>query len=112
MAHQLREDAVVLCCFCRLGRVTAELFGLWLQILRRAPRAVLWLYKHPRTAALRLQAHAERAGIAGARPLRMRACSVVASPPRPRGCPAGRGARRGSALNVYEGWRFKGHRKG
>ena len=88
---------MVLCCFCRLGRVTAELFGLWLQILRRAPRAVLWLYKHPRTAALRLQAHAERAGIAGARPLRMRACSVVASPPRPRGCPAGRGARRGSA---------------
>jgi len=104
-AHQLREDAVVLCCFCRLGRVTAELFGLWLQILRRAPRAVLWLYKHPRTAALRLQAHAERAGIAGACPLRTRACSVVGR------SLAREAAQRAAALievqRVYGGWRFK-----
>jgi len=55
------NDAFVFCNFCRLGRITEELFAVWLRILRRVPNSVLWLYKHPRAAMYRLQEAARQA---------------------------------------------------
>lgn len=51
----LPEDAFVFCNFCRLGRITEELFQVWLRIMQEVPHSVLWLYKHPRAAMYRLQ---------------------------------------------------------
>ena len=53
--YQLPEDAFVLCNFCRLGRITEELFSVWMRILQKVPHSILWLYKHPRAAMYRLQ---------------------------------------------------------
>jgi protein O-GlcNAc transferase len=53
--YQVPEEAFVFCNFCRLGRITHELFSVWLRILERVPGSVLWLYKHPRAAMYRLQ---------------------------------------------------------
>jgi len=39
----LPDDAVVLCCFHRAGKLNPAVFDRWMQILERAPRAVLWL---------------------------------------------------------------------
>ena len=59
--HQLPGDCFVFCNFCRLGRITPELFAVWLRIMNRVPHSVLWLHKHPKTAALRLQEEARKA---------------------------------------------------
>eukprot|EP00960_Hanusia_phi_P047575 758470-Hanusia_phi.AAC.5 len=54
------KPAVVFCNFCRLGRISKELFDTWLRILKRVPGSVLWLYSHPRAAANRLREYARR----------------------------------------------------
>ncbi|EKX47897.1 hypothetical protein GUITHDRAFT_69287, partial [Guillardia theta CCMP2712] len=62
--HQLPDHpTVVFCNFCRLGRITADLFQIWMNILRRVPNSVIWLYKHPKAAVPRLQLQAKRSGI-------------------------------------------------
>ena len=53
--YQVSEDAFVFCNFCRLGRITQELFSVWMRILQQVPHGILWLYKHPRAAMYRLQ---------------------------------------------------------
>jgi hypothetical protein len=45
--YMLPEKAIVFCCFCRLGRVTKELFAVWMKILTRVPGSVLWLTQQP-----------------------------------------------------------------
>jgi len=63
--HQLPEEPnFVFCNFCRLGRITPQLFEVWMNILRRVPGSVIWLYKHPHAAIPRLQAEAVAAGVA------------------------------------------------
>jgi protein O-GlcNAc transferase len=63
--HQLPEKPTfVYCNFCRLGRITPDLFEVWMRILKRVPDSVLWLYKHPKAASWRLQSQAEKAGVA------------------------------------------------
>jgi len=54
------KPAVVLCNFCRLGRISQELFDAWLRIMRRVEGSILWLYSHPRAAANRLRDYARR----------------------------------------------------
>lgn len=39
----LPEDAVVLCCFNQVYKISAHMLDLWSQILRGSPRAVLWM---------------------------------------------------------------------
>jgi predicted O-linked N-acetylglucosamine transferase (SPINDLY family) len=39
----LPEDAVVLCCFNQVYKFSPHMLDLWAQILRRAPKAVLWM---------------------------------------------------------------------
>jgi protein O-GlcNAc transferase len=62
-AHKLPDDAVVYCTFNRLGRITPDMLAVWANILKRVPKAVLWLYKHPTMAVLRLLREARRLGI-------------------------------------------------
>ena len=60
----LPEDAIVLACFNNLYKLTPEMFGGWLRILRAAGETVLWvLDDNPwATAALRERARAEGMG--------------------------------------------------
>ncbi|WP_428376901.1 hypothetical protein [Lichenicoccus sp.] len=60
----LPDDAFVLCCFSNSYKITEAMFAAWLAIMRRAPRAVLWLAVDNRWAQANLLAYAERAGIA------------------------------------------------
>jgi predicted O-linked N-acetylglucosamine transferase (SPINDLY family) len=39
----LPEDAFVFCCLCNHYKITEEMFAAWMEILRAAPGAVLWL---------------------------------------------------------------------
>jgi hypothetical protein len=41
-------------------RITQEAFDCWMRIMERVPNSVLWMYKHPATAALRLVAYAAK----------------------------------------------------
>lgn len=61
------RPTVVFCNFGRLGRVTQELFSVWMSILRRVPNSVLWLYTSPKVAAVRLQKRADDLGVNSAR---------------------------------------------
>ncbi|EKX48034.1 hypothetical protein GUITHDRAFT_68991 [Guillardia theta CCMP2712] len=61
--HGLPEHALVFCTFNRLGRITEHIFHAWIRILKRVPNSVLWLYKHPTMAVLRLLRAAREQGI-------------------------------------------------
>jgi predicted O-linked N-acetylglucosamine transferase (SPINDLY family) len=41
--HGLAEDAFVFCCFNNNFKITPKVFGVWMQILKRVDRSVLWL---------------------------------------------------------------------
>lgn len=60
----LPEDAVVLCCFNNFYKITPEVFAAWMEILRRVPRAVLWLTDDNPTGMANLRARAAEAGVA------------------------------------------------
>ena len=57
----LPEDSFVLCCFCGHFKITRAIFGAWMSILRKAPRAVLWLTDDNKWSreSLRRTAHEE-----------------------------------------------------
>jgi predicted O-linked N-acetylglucosamine transferase (SPINDLY family) len=59
----LPADAFVFACLNNPAKITPETFAAWMEILRRAPRAVLWLYEGSPGAAVNLRAHAQAAGI-------------------------------------------------
>ncbi len=63
----LPEDALVLCSFNQTYKITAELFGLWLEVLREVPETVLWLWASNPWAEIELRRVAEIAGISPAR---------------------------------------------
>ena len=74
--HQLPDKPTfIFCNFCRLGRITANLFEVWMKILKRVPDSVIWLYKHPQAAVWRLQSQAKEAGVAPERLIFGSACS-------------------------------------
>ncbi|MFI4888649.1 MAG: tetratricopeptide repeat protein [Burkholderiales bacterium] len=62
--HGLPDDAVVLASLNQTYKITRDVFAIWIETLRAAPRAVLWLYaNHPRVQA-NLRAEAARQGVA------------------------------------------------
>ncbi|MET0519184.1 MAG: UDP-N-acetylglucosamine-peptide N-acetylglucosaminyltransferase, partial [Burkholderiaceae bacterium] len=63
----LPEDAPVLCCFNQSYKITPEMADLWAEILRRSPRAVLWLLAWNETARKGLTAEMAVRGIAAER---------------------------------------------
>jgi predicted O-linked N-acetylglucosamine transferase (SPINDLY family) len=66
-AEGLPEDAVVLCSFNQTYKITPAMFGLWLDALRAAPQAVLWLWASNPWAEDALREAAARAGVPPAR---------------------------------------------
>jgi predicted O-linked N-acetylglucosamine transferase (SPINDLY family) len=63
----LPEDAFVYCCLNGSQKITPAVFGLWMQILHRVPKSVLWLLTSSPDINARLRQMAERHGIAGSR---------------------------------------------
>lgn len=59
----LPDDAVVLCSFNNNYKITPRVFAVWMRILRRAPKARLWLLEDNPWARSNLLAHASAAGI-------------------------------------------------
>ncbi|MBK1659053.1 O-linked N-acetylglucosamine transferase, SPINDLY family protein [Paracraurococcus ruber] len=63
----LPEDAFVLCCFNNFYKITESVFEAWLEILRRLPRAVLWLAEDNALGEANLRARARLRGVDPAR---------------------------------------------
>lgn len=59
----LPEDAFVFCSFNNNFKFTPEVFGTWMNILRRVPNSVLWLVADYPEVRENLWRHAEQAGI-------------------------------------------------
>ena len=66
-AHNLPENSFVFCCFNQSFKITADVFSVWMRILKQAPNAVLWLLECNQWAKANLQKAAENAGIDKAR---------------------------------------------
>lgn len=59
----LPENAFVFCCFNNNYKITREVFGLWMQLLKNKEGSVLWLLNTNDTAARNLRQAAQDAGI-------------------------------------------------
>lgn len=59
----LPEDAFVYCCFNNAYKILPDLFDVWMRILSRVPRAVLWLIADNEAASDNLRREAARRGI-------------------------------------------------
>jgi len=66
-AAGLPENALVLACLNQTYKISAPMFAIWMEGLRRVPDAVLWLLAGVARARFNLRAHAARAGVDPAR---------------------------------------------
>ena len=62
-AHNLPENSFVFCCFNQSFKISADVFAVWMRLLKQAPNAVLWLLDCNQWAKANLQKAAENAGI-------------------------------------------------
>lgn len=60
----LPEDAFVFACFNGMQKITQATFGRWIDILKSAPKSVLWLLTGGDLVDQRLRQAAEKAGVA------------------------------------------------
>jgi predicted O-linked N-acetylglucosamine transferase (SPINDLY family) len=65
--HGLPDDALVLASLNQSYKLTRPVFALWMDALREAPAAVLWLYASERRVQANLRSEASRYGVAGDR---------------------------------------------
>lgn len=56
----LPDDYVIFTCSCQLYKIDPTLFELWLRILQRVPKSIIWLLKFPAAGVDYLQATARR----------------------------------------------------
>jgi protein O-GlcNAc transferase len=66
-AYGLPADGVAFACFCNPFKITPAMFANWMEILRRVPGSVLWLYEANALAPGNLRREARAAGIDPAR---------------------------------------------
>ncbi len=59
----LPADSFVFCCFNNNFKVTPDVFGVWMRILKQVPKSVLWLFEDNAAAADNLRREAEHHGI-------------------------------------------------
>ncbi|MDP3520592.1 MAG: tetratricopeptide repeat protein [Hydrogenophaga sp.] len=59
----LPEAGTVFCCFNNNYKITPEVFGLWMDILREVPGSVLWMYLRHAAAQDRLRHEAQQRGV-------------------------------------------------
>lgn len=62
-SHHLPENAFVFCCFNQSFKITAEVFAVWMRILKQTPNSVLWLLDCNQWASTNLQMAAKNAGV-------------------------------------------------
>lgn len=62
-AYGLPQDAFVFCCFNQTYKLTPAVFAVWMRLLARIPRSVLWLYAPNGQARKNLAQHAAHHGI-------------------------------------------------
>jgi predicted O-linked N-acetylglucosamine transferase (SPINDLY family) len=60
----LPDDAFVFCCFNGAQKITPAVLAVWLDLLKSASAAVLWLLDPGATARAAITAHAQAAGVA------------------------------------------------
>ncbi len=65
--YGLPENAFVFCAFHKAEKISPDAFALWLRILARAPRAVLWMLALPAAAQRNLRREAAAQGVDPAR---------------------------------------------
>jgi predicted O-linked N-acetylglucosamine transferase (SPINDLY family) len=63
----LPEDRFVLCCMSNSYKITEQMFGAWMAIMRRAPNTVLWLVRDRDAVCRTLGERAQAAGVAPGR---------------------------------------------
>lgn len=63
----LPEDALLLCCFNNTHKLNPAMFDVWMRVLARVPRAVLWLLSHAADVPLNLRREAALRGVDPAR---------------------------------------------
>jgi protein O-GlcNAc transferase len=59
----LPEKAIVFCCFNNINKLNPQVFGLWMNILKRVPGAVLWLIGSHKLIGVNLRKQAEAHGV-------------------------------------------------
>lgn len=59
----LQADSFIFCCFNQTFKITAEIFAVWMRLLKQMPNSVLWLLECNQWAKANLQKEAEHAGI-------------------------------------------------
>ncbi len=63
MAHDLPQNSFVFCCFNQTFKITAEVFAVWMRLLKQVPDSVLWLLDCNQWAKENLRKEAKSAGI-------------------------------------------------
>ena len=61
--YELPPDALVLACFGQIRKINPLVFDVWMQILRAAPQAVLWLASDDPRVVSKLHREAEARGV-------------------------------------------------
>jgi predicted O-linked N-acetylglucosamine transferase (SPINDLY family) len=61
--YRLPEDAFVFCCFNQPYKITPDVFGVWMKLLREIPGSVLWLVESNRWARENLLEGANAQGV-------------------------------------------------
>lgn len=65
--YGIPDDAFVFCCFNQSSKITPEIFGIWMRLLKETPGSVLWLLGSDVTAKRNLLGEAQEAGVAAER---------------------------------------------
>jgi predicted O-linked N-acetylglucosamine transferase (SPINDLY family) len=60
---ELPEDALVFCCFNHNWKITANMFDIWMRILRAVENSVLWLFRSNDLACANLRREAQARGV-------------------------------------------------
>jgi protein O-GlcNAc transferase len=63
----LPGDGFVFCCFNNSYKITPDIFNIWMRVLRKVEKSVLWLREDNATASLNLRQEAEKRGVAANR---------------------------------------------
>jgi predicted O-linked N-acetylglucosamine transferase (SPINDLY family) len=63
----LPDAAFVFCCFNNTRKITPQIFGIWMRILRATENSVLWVYEANPTASANRRREAEKHGVSSRR---------------------------------------------